>query len=835
MVTLAGAWAGALVGIPLDAWEQKRIIAAERVAMRSPTRGSLLLAIAVASAVVGGAIGAPQARADEDKPLTFCAVPASMPRIGKTADGKPEGLDAALAERLGRRLARKIEFHWCGSEACSRNCLRERRCDVILGQPHEAGPRREMAWSVPYAGAQFGLVVPRDSTAVHSLADLRGKRVGVAAGTVALSEKNHTVVVFKTREELLGGFRSAALDAAFLDAEFAAWYLHQRPKLDLRLVREYVPREHWNMALAVRAEDAKLLVEINRALAQLAESGELRKIYADHGVMLRPPFTDSARRTAPRNTWKRIRDRGEVVVSMDPANLPYSSAKGERPGFDVEIARSLAKELGVKLRLDWLDVRSETAVGKLLQHECDLALGAAVDANAVEDDDELAGKVIYSRPYYGTGYLLVQRKKGPHVKSLAEIKGAKSERLGAEAGSIADYRLRQRGYQRRLFRNQLAVLKSLHDGGMDYAYLWANVGWTLHTTPDFAVEIIADYVPEDHWNIAIALCQGDDELKQRVDAAVEKLVKDGTVSRALERYHVPYFPPFAEEKADEQGVIHHEVADRGLEPQLARLQTSKHSYGGLARVRSAGELVLGLDQNNLPFSTAHPKPAGLDYEIAGLLAEQLGVSLRVYWAYSAHDSYPSKLATKKQCDVILGVMPDDRFARRVLYSKPYHVASYQLVVRASDVVGRSGEPSRTPSAARLSALTELQQLGDEPLAVEQGVAVRGLEGRKVRSCPSLEAVLEAVATKRAKAGYVVSTRGPWLAERRWHGELKFITLPDSVDRFPICAAVRKSDGDLKTAIDKALEELHRSGRLAKVFARWHVPYFPPDKRETPSP
>ena len=146
---------------------------------------------------------------------------------------------------------------------------------------------------------------------------------------------------------------------------------------------------------------------------------------------------------------------------------------------------------------------------------------------------------------------------------------------------------------------------------------------------------------------------------------------------------------------------------------MQRIQSSKNPYGGLARVQSAGELVVGLDQNNLPFSTAHPSPAGLDYEIAGLLAERLGVSLRVYWAYSAHDSYPSKLATKKLCDVILGVMPDDRFAKRVLYSKPYHVASYQLVVPANE-----GGPTR------------LEQLGDDPLAVEQGVAVRGLEGRQ---------------------------------------------------------------------------------------------------------
>jgi polar amino acid transport system substrate-binding protein len=571
----------------------------------------------------------------------------------------------------------------------------------------------------------------------------------------------------------------------------------------------YVPRERWNMALVVRARDTQLLVDLNRALATLAESGEVRKVYADHGVPFRPPFTDTARRPAPVNTWRRIRDRGEVVLSMDPANLPYSAAKGDRPGFDVEIARALAAELGVKLRLDWLDVHRETAVGKLLQRECDLALGAVVEPNAVEDDEELAGKVVYSRPYYGTGYLLVQRRKGPHARSLAELKGEKAERLGAEAGSVADYRLRQRGYPRRLFPNQLAALKSLDEGAIDHAYLWANVGWTMHASPDFALEIVPGYVPEDRWNVAVGLCPGDDELKARVDAAVEKLVKDGTVARALARYHVPYFPPFGGEKAGGEGVIRHAVADRGPEPQLERVQTSRNAYGGLARVRSAGELVVGLDQNNLPFSAAHPRPAGLDYEIAGLLAERLGVSLRVYWAYSAHDSYPSKLATKKLCDVILGVMPDDRFAHRVLYSRPYYEAGYQFVVRAGE-----GPPG-------------------EPVAVEQGVAVRGLEGRKVRPYPSLEGVLEVVASGEAPAGYVVSTRGPWLAQRRWPGKLTFVAGPGDVDRFPLCAAVRKGDGDLRAAIDRALEDLGRSGRLAPVFARWNVPYTPPPRREGP--
>jgi ABC-type amino acid transport substrate-binding protein len=71
---------------------------------------------------------------------------------------------------------------------------------------------------------------------------------------------------------------------------------------------------------------------------------------------------------------------------------------------------------------------------------------------------------------------------------------------------------------------------------------------------------------------------------------------------------------------------------------------------------------------------------------------------------------------------------------------------------------------------------------------------------------------------------VIATRGPWLAHQRWPGRLKFLPAPESTDRFPICAVVRKSDRELKDAIDRAWDELERSGRLAQVFARWHIPY-----------
>ncbi len=97
------------------------------------------------------------------------------------------------------------------------------------------------------------------------------------------------------------------------------------------------------------------------------------------------------------------------------------------------------------------------------------------------------------------------------------MRGPQSRRLGTEAGSLADYRLRQRGYFRQLFRNQLATLKALSDGAIDHAYLWANAGWMVSASPDLNVELAPNFVPVDRWNIAVAMRQGDDEFKQAVD------------------------------------------------------------------------------------------------------------------------------------------------------------------------------------------------------------------------------------------------------------------------------------------------------------------------------
>ena len=282
----------------------------------------------------------------EKQPLVVCAVPDAMPRTGRAEDDTPRGLDVAVAQRVAQELDREIEWHWCASDSCSWNCLENNRCDMVIGQPQGSRPPIGVSWSIPYSGSRFGFVVHQKEKGIRSLGDLRGKRVGVVAGTVALSASGHTTVRFKTRAAVLQEFENQKLDAAFVDDDFAAWYLHEHPRLPLRRVPEYVPRERWNLGFAVRAKDDRLLVQVDRALRRVLSTGLVSREFSNQGVTYRAPFTEAKLRGTENETWKQIRERGELVVSMDPANLPYSSADNDRPGFDVEIARALARTVG---------------------------------------------------------------------------------------------------------------------------------------------------------------------------------------------------------------------------------------------------------------------------------------------------------------------------------------------------------------------------------------------------------------------------------------------------------------------------------------------------------
>lgn len=228
-----------------------------------------------------------------------------------------------------------------------------------------------------------------------------------------------------------------------------------------------------------------------------------------------------------------ITSTGSVTACADPDNLPFSSADAQWSGYDAEIVRALATELGAHAEFKWVGTRSgRAAIRNLLDGECDLFPGLPVSPGFAEEYPQLA----FSRPYYTMRHVIVARAGEP-VAGPADLKGVVT---AVEALSAGDLFLLGKGYPRRAYRTQEAAFRAVQAGEIRAALLWAPIaGWLAKRSgaPDVFLVSLSD--PDLAVPFGIGLLRKDPALKAAVDDAVERLQQRGVIHDSLGRYGVP--------------------------------------------------------------------------------------------------------------------------------------------------------------------------------------------------------------------------------------------------------------------------------------------------------
>src|SRR5262245_53210991 len=119
-----------------------------------------------------------------------------------------------------------------------------------------------------------------------------------------------------------------------------------------------------------------------------------------------------------------IRSVGMLGLCAHPNSLPFASKAGDPSGFQVEMGRALAHELGVSLKLDWI-----ITMFQLRSADCDIVMDTIADREAQGETN-----LRISKPYYRTGVTLAVRSDSnvTSFKSLNE-----RTKVGVQVGSMA--------------------------------------------------------------------------------------------------------------------------------------------------------------------------------------------------------------------------------------------------------------------------------------------------------------------------------------------------------------------------------------------------------------
>jgi len=237
--------------------------------------------------------------------------------------------------------------------------------------------------------------------------------------------------------------------------------------------------------------------------------------------------------TAAARPLEVIRDRGVLSLCAHANALPFSSKTLDPPGFQVELGRALAAELGVTLRVEWV-----TTGFQFRAADCDIVLDTIAVAEAQEERH-----LQLSRPYQQSGVGLAFR---PDVTGIAGFADLDGRRVAVQSGSLAAMLLARRGARIVPFGFEEEMVEAAERGEVAAAAVSpATVGYFNLTHGGAPLVFVRAYEgdPDLSWNLAVGLRRADEPLREAIDRAIDRLLADGAIARIYARYGIEHRPP----------------------------------------------------------------------------------------------------------------------------------------------------------------------------------------------------------------------------------------------------------------------------------------------------
>ena len=285
---------------------------------------------AVAFFVVAAGSAAPVRGEDTLRVCLDANIPPWSTHDGKTSGG----FDLAVVDAIAGRIGRKLELQWFETERdqdssttlAANALLSDGLCRLVGGYPlvestlgrpgvrfaripdfegAKPSDRRrsielgllEPSRAYHFAALTVVLGSPAASARITDLANLDGVKLGVEGGTLADATLmlfgegrfvDHITHVVPGRGELLPRLEKGEYDATLVELRRFDAYRAKRPETNLTLSGYYSPTG-FNMGFVGLSADADLMKQVDRAIADMLENGELRALARTAGVTYLPP------------------------------------------------------------------------------------------------------------------------------------------------------------------------------------------------------------------------------------------------------------------------------------------------------------------------------------------------------------------------------------------------------------------------------------------------------------------------------------------------------------------------------------------------------------------
>lgn len=213
-----------------------------------------------------------------------------------------------------------------------------------------------------------------------------------------------------------------------------------------------------------------------------------------------------------------------IKMATNAAFPPYEYKEGEEfVGIDVEIANAIAAELDCELEI--VDMEFDSIITSVKQNETDFGMAGltVTDERKEEVDFTLS---------YATGVQSVIVVADSDIATLDDLAGKK---IGVQLGTTGDiYASDDYGEENvtKYSKGADAVI-ALKGGDVDAVIIDNEPAKAFVAGNEGLAILDTEYAIEDY---AIAVNKGNTELLDKINAALEKLIDDGTIDEIIAKY-----------------------------------------------------------------------------------------------------------------------------------------------------------------------------------------------------------------------------------------------------------------------------------------------------------
>lgn len=230
---------------------------------------------------------------------------------------------------------------------------------------------------------------------INSPEDLNEKRIGVQEGTtgdtyVTDNVTDAAISRFKKPTDAALDLKNAKLDAVVLDEMPAKKIVEKNP--DLKILEFNLTNEDYAIAIA-KGNDEKL-AQINKTMQRIKEDGTYDKLidkYMNNEDVELPEIPDYT-------------SNGTLIMGTNAEFEPFEFRDDANNivGFDVEIAKQIAYDMGLELKIE--DMAFDSLTMALASGKVDIVIAG------MTADDERRKEVDFSEPYYNASQVIIVRK-----------------------------------------------------------------------------------------------------------------------------------------------------------------------------------------------------------------------------------------------------------------------------------------------------------------------------------------------------------------------------------------------------------------------------------------